>query len=51
MVSSWVATDLDSAAGRELARAAAAQVKASNQLRVAFIHNTDNQGSGNILEL
>ena len=39
MVSTWVACDLDTSAGRQLARSAVVHVKSSNQMRVAFIHN------------
>ena len=39
MVSTWVACDLDTPAGRQLARSAVVHVKSSNQMRVAFIHN------------
>ena len=47
MVSTWLAADLDTPAGRQLARAAATHVKSSNQMRVAFIHNSQEGNPGN----
>ncbi len=47
MVSTWIAADLDTPAGRQLARAAATHVKGSNQMRVAFIHNSQEGTPGN----
>jgi len=44
MVSSWVVADLDTVQGRQVALAAVKHVKTSNQLRVAFIHNTEAPG-------
>lgn len=44
MVSSWVVCDLETKAGRATALAAVKHVKSSNQMRVAFIHNTENPG-------
>jgi len=44
MVSVWLVVDLDSKEGRQLAAAAVKHVKSSNQMRVAFIHNTPKPG-------
>jgi len=46
MISTWVACDLDTPRGRELARSAVQYVKSSNQMRVAFIHNSKSKEPG-----
>lgn len=44
MVTAWVVADLETEAGRAVARAAAGVVKTSTQVRVGFVHNTEAPG-------
>eukprot|EP00090_Calanus_glacialis_P019622 TRINITY_DN3011_c0_g1_i1.p1 TRINITY_DN3011_c0_g1~~TRINITY_DN3011_c0_g1_i1.p1 ORF type:complete len:1524 (+),score=468.92 TRINITY_DN3011_c0_g1_i1:46-4617(+) len=44
MVTVWVIVDLETPAGRAVAKAAVSHVKSTNQMRVGFVHNTPNPG-------
>jgi len=44
MVTTWVVVDLETAAGRAVAKAAVTHVKSTNQMRVGFVHNSPNPG-------
>ena len=43
MVTVWLAADLNTPAGRAVARAAVAHTKSSAQLRLGLLHNSDNE--------
>merc|ERR1719470_681734 len=44
MVTVWVIVDLETPAGRAVAKAAVSHVKSTNQMRVGFVHNSPNPG-------
>jgi UDP-glucose:glycoprotein glucosyltransferase len=44
MLTAWVVVDLERPQGRELVLGALSQIKSSNQLRIALVHNTKTPG-------